>query len=174
MCTRAHGVYARCHPYFPNSSLFIAHTVTQLSSKSIPPFSKEHEGTRNIWRFHPLCLHTHTWITHSSPTPKTVLHSKFTIGQRIIHLPGCTSSQPSMTRSPACAHAWITRRKQSLGGPRAFTRHHTDSIPANVRTPQSLLIRQQLLWQVWHKRIRLLRGRTPCVSSERLAHLYSH
>lgn len=71
-----------------------------------------------------------SYMNHSPfYTPKTVLHRKFTKGQRKkVCWPGSTSSE-SGTRSPAgiCSQA-DNRGEQE---PRAFTPHHTEATSAN-------------------------------------------
>lgn len=66
-CTRPRGVYACYRLYLPNFPLLIGHSVTPLSSKSVPTISREHSGTQNIWHFNPLSLCTHTRTALSSP-----------------------------------------------------------------------------------------------------------
>lgn len=118
-CTRPRGVYACYRLYLPNFPLLIGHSVRPLSSKSVPTISREHSGTRNMWHFNLLCLCAHTWTTLFS-IPKTVLHGRFTKGQRKILWSGSPSSQPSTTRSPACAtdeSPEVSRALVALGPP---------------------------------------------------------
>lgn len=121
-CTRPRGVYACYRLYLPNFPLLIGHSVTPLSSKSVPTISREHTGTWNIWHLNPLSSCAYTW---------TALPSQF------LRLCYMASSQKDKEKyfglalyhhsqawqvSSMC-HKWITKSKQSPGGPRASTIH---------------------------------------------------